>query len=45
MVGLGLGVSTDEGFVPYFVAITFHQFFDGCGEAIICTPNLSGPFF
>lgn len=30
MVGLGLGVSTDEGFVPYFVAITFHQFFDGC---------------
>lgn len=32
MVGLGLGTSTEEGFVPYFVAITFHQFFDGCGK-------------
>lgn len=33
MVGLGIGVSSDDGFVPYFVAITFHQFFDGCGES------------
>lgn len=35
MVGLGLGVSSAEGFVPYFVAITFHQFFDGCGKLVL----------
>ncbi|SPO39877.1 uncharacterized protein PSFLO_05358 [Pseudozyma flocculosa] len=29
MVGLGLGTSSDAGFVPYFVAIVFHQMFDG----------------
>lgn len=32
MVGVGAGTSSDNGFVPYIIAITFHQFFDGCGE-------------
>lgn len=38
MVGLGLGTSSDVGFIPYFIAIVFHQvgctefppFFNGC---------------
>ncbi|KAN0060707.1 hypothetical protein ACQY0O_007365 [Thecaphora frezii] len=29
MVGLGLGTAPDAGFVPYFIAIVFHQMFDG----------------
>ncbi|PWN48425.1 Zinc/iron permease [Violaceomyces palustris] len=29
MVGLGLGTAADAGFVPYFIAIVFHQMFDG----------------
>ncbi|SPO46717.1 uncharacterized protein PSANT_04403 [Moesziomyces antarcticus] len=29
MVGLGLGTASDAGFVPYFIAIVFHQMFDG----------------
>ena len=29
MVGLGLGTSSDAGFIPYFIAIVFHQMFDG----------------
>ncbi|KAK9893375.1 hypothetical protein P389DRAFT_20454 [Cystobasidium minutum MCA 4210] len=32
MVGIGTGTSSDDGFVPYLIAITFHQFFDGIGE-------------
>lgn len=40
MVGLGLGTASDAGFVPYFIAIVFHQMFDGFGEFSTVTPSL-----
>jgi zinc transporter 1/2/3 len=41
MVGLGLGTASDAGFVPYFIAIVFHQMFDGFGEYSAVAPARS----
>lgn len=41
MVGLGLGTASDAGFVPYFIAIVFHQMFDGFGEYSTVAPARS----